>query len=116
MSPICKSPNNLPVSVSSIGRAAVQTQKPSSDAGLRGKRAQASATQQADNSLNAGDGASRSETDEFAPLWHGPQLRPAFVAQLLGQVFPAGGGWDRRSTQAYRSAGSRVGMRCVRTA
>lgn len=25
-------------------------------------------------------------TEESAPLWNGPRLRPAFVAQVLGQV------------------------------
>jgi hypothetical protein len=29
---------------------------------------------------------SRSGTHEFAPLWHGPVLRPTFVAQVMGQV------------------------------
>jgi hypothetical protein len=29
---------------------------------------------------------SHSGTDEFAPLWHGPALRPTFVAQVMGQV------------------------------
>jgi hypothetical protein len=28
----------------------------------------------------------RNETVSFAPLWNGPRLRPAFVAQVLGQV------------------------------
>lgn len=32
-------------------------------------------------------GLSRSETTEHTPLWYGPRLRPAFVAQLLAQVF-----------------------------
>ena len=26
------------------------------------------------------------EPREFAPLWHGPRLRPAFIAQVIGQV------------------------------
>ena len=29
---------------------------------------------------------SQSGTQEFAPLWHGPALRPTFVAQVMGQV------------------------------
>ena len=29
---------------------------------------------------------SRNGTDESEPLWNGPTLRPAFVAQVLGQV------------------------------
>jgi hypothetical protein len=34
---------------------------------------------------------SRSDTHDAAPLWHGPALRAAFVAQLLGQVMPQQG-------------------------
>jgi hypothetical protein len=29
---------------------------------------------------------SRNGTDSGAPLWNGPRLKPAFVAQVLGQV------------------------------
>ena len=29
---------------------------------------------------------SQNGTSDFAPLWHGPQLSPTFVAQVLGQV------------------------------
>ncbi len=29
---------------------------------------------------------SRTGTESAAPLWNGPRLRPAFVAQVLGQV------------------------------
>ena len=32
--------------------------------------------------------ASRPGTERFDPYWHGPRLKPAFVAQVLGQVFP----------------------------
>jgi len=55
------------------------------------------------NDTTAGDGTanrfgaaphaqnlSQSETNDHAPLWYGPRLRPAFVAQVLGQVlYPA---------------------------
>lgn len=30
----------------------------------------------------------QSETEAFDPIWDAPRLRPAFVAQLLGQVMP----------------------------
>jgi hypothetical protein len=30
--------------------------------------------------------AYRNDTETTAPLWDGPRLRPAFVAQVLGQV------------------------------
>ncbi len=29
---------------------------------------------------------SQSGTSNFAPVWHGPLLKPTFVAQVLGQV------------------------------
>ena len=44
--------------------------------------------------------ASRSGT--FAPYWHGARLRPAFVAQLLGQVLP--GASDVRRSAGYDAA------------
>lgn len=43
---------------------------------------------------------SRNGTSDFASTWHGPLLKPAFVAQVLGQVL-----MDRRSpasVSAYR--------------
>ncbi len=43
---------------------------------------------------------SRSGTDDYAPLWHGPRLRPAFVAQVLGQVLAQPSGCDPRSVFA----------------
>jgi hypothetical protein len=35
-------------------------------------------------------GASRIGTTAYAPLWNGPRLQPAFVAQVLGQVMMDG--------------------------
>ena len=29
---------------------------------------------------------SRNDTTDFAPVWHGPLLKPTFVAQVLGQI------------------------------
>ena len=53
-------------------------------------------------------GVSRSETDERAPLWHGPRLRPAFVAQVLGQVLTPDGARDARSVfAAYEDVAAR---------
>jgi hypothetical protein len=33
--------------------------------------------------------ACQTGTVQYAPLWNGPRLRPAFVAQVLGQVMTA---------------------------
>jgi hypothetical protein len=44
---------------------------------------------------------SRSGTNDFDPYWHGPRLRPAFVAQVLGQFFP--GPAERAPSAAYGS-------------
>jgi hypothetical protein len=45
--------------------------------------------------------ASRSGTVSGAPLWNGPTLRPAFVAQVIGQVMMD----EKRSApSAYREA------------
>lgn len=53
-------------------------------------------------------GLSRSETDECAPLWYGPRLRPAFVAQVLGQVLTPDGAHDARSVfAAYEDVAAR---------
>ena len=32
----------------------------------------------------------QAETPRFDPYWDGPRLKPAFVAQLMGQVMPRG--------------------------
>ena len=46
---------------------------------------------ESDSSRNYGPRAqaheSRFDTEDGAPLWNGPRLRAAFVAQVLGQVF-----------------------------
>jgi hypothetical protein len=55
----------------------------------------------------ASAGASRFET-ESAPLWDGPPLRAAFVAQALGQVLPGGG--DNRQQVRTAYAALRVGL------
>jgi hypothetical protein len=45
---------------------------------------------------------SRSGTESGAPLWNGPWLRPAFVAQVLGQVMMEDG--SARVAPGYRDA------------
>ncbi len=51
--------------------------------------------------------ASRNGTTDVAPLWNGPTLRPAFVAQVLGQVM-----MDRPAAslaaQAYRTRTAKI--------
>ena len=48
---------------------------------------------------NQAPAPSRRGTEAFAPYWHGPRLRPAFVAQVLGQFFP--GRAERAPSTAY---------------
>jgi len=55
----------------------------------------------------------RSGTEQFDPFWHGPRLKPAFVAQLLGQVLARDQSELGRS--AYRGA-TQVGTRLDRSA
>lgn len=45
-------------------------------------------------------------TAGFAPRWNGPRLMPAFVAQVLGQMFAAGGLDARSALAAYRDEGT----------
>jgi hypothetical protein len=55
-------------------------------------------------------GSSRFETEESAPLWNGPRLRPAFVAQVLGQVFAATERRESSLPTAYRTAAVPSGL------
>jgi hypothetical protein len=52
---------------------------------------------------------SRTGTFEHAPLWYGPRLRPAFVAQVLGQVFATGETCDPRSVAITYEEGGATG-------
>lgn len=54
---------------------------------------------------------SQSETKDYAPLWYGPRLRPAFVAQVIGQVMKTGQARDRRSVFAAYEDGGRATAR-----
>ena len=52
---------------------------------------------------------SHNGTTEYAPLWNGPRLRPAFVAQVLGQAMTE----DRvcalsLAPAAYRQSGAQI--------
>ena len=48
------------------------------------------------------------ETARFDPLWDAPRLKPAFVAQLMGQVMPQG-----RVTATAGAAYGKAAMRCA---
>ena len=53
--------------------------------------------------------ASRIGTTAYAPLWNGPRLRPAFVAQVLGQVMMDGREEALRlALPAYRGEPSQI--------
>jgi hypothetical protein len=49
---------------------------------------------------------SHSGTGSSEPLWNGPRLTPAFVAQVLGQVMMDAG--ERSSASAYRGAVAQI--------
>ncbi|HEX4301199.1 MAG TPA: hypothetical protein VHZ78_00290 [Rhizomicrobium sp.] len=48
---------------------------------------------------------SHAGTEAYAPLWNGPSLRPAFVAQVLGQVMMT---HSVRPVPAYRSQAAQI--------
>lgn len=47
-------------------------------------------------------------TIEVAPLWNGPRLRPAFVAQVLGQVMMDGQARGRELAPAAYRKGAQI--------
>ncbi len=51
---------------------------------------------------------SQSETQRAAPLWHGPRLSPAFVAQVLGQVMESTPRDARSVFAAYEDGAGRA--------
>ena len=71
-----------------------------------------------ENAYNSGAKArarsSRFETIDGEPLWYGPRLRPAFVAQVLGQVFA--GEHSRSMPVAYRREKTPTGLLLDKTA
>jgi len=46
---------------------------------------------------------SQNGTEESAPLWHGPRLRAAFVAQVLGQIMGTQPPSQAQACSAYGS-------------
>ncbi len=57
---------------------------------LHGERRDNARQQHDDGRENTQAALSRSGTEACEPLWYGPQLRPAFVAQILGQIMQPG--------------------------
>lgn len=54
-----------------------------------------------------------SGTYETAPLWYGPRLRPAFVAQAIGQILYRGNRDPRPALAAYEEGAARAPSRAV---
>lgn len=61
-------------------------EKPRRDNGLRDDRCEEIGRANAGGEGCSGKSASHSGTESRAPLWNGPRLTAAFVAQVLGQV------------------------------
>ena len=114
MSPVGKTTSILPLSGSGFRHVGPEAQSASENADAYGKIAHRNSRPDADNSLSIGAGGSRNGTEGFTPLWDGSRLRPAFVAQLLGQVFPHTEAPDARFASAYRPYNSLRGTRCAR--
>jgi hypothetical protein len=87
-----------------------RVEKPNASSTLRRKAASPAAEQANASRSRRTPRVSRFETDEFAPLWYGPRLRPAFVAQVLGQAFPAANSQRAESSAAYRGEGVPSGL------
>lgn len=65
-----------------------------------------------ENLPRAGDASPRRTcqigTDPHASFWNGPRLRPAFVAQVLGQVMAGGDMPDASAGAVYRRRALRL--------
>lgn len=66
--------------------AAQRVEKPSQSAQLHGERRDEDASARCPFAQRMRGHLSHKGTEDVAPLWYGPRLRPAFVAQVLGQV------------------------------
>lgn len=116
MNPVGKTTSILPLSGSALRHVGPRAQNASENADLYGKIAHRNARSDADDSLSTRAGPCQNGTEGFTPLWDGARLRPAFVAQLLGQLFPYADVPDPRFASAYRRYGSRKGVRYQRIA
>lgn len=56
---------------------------------------------------------SHSGTHETAPLWYGPRLRPAFVAQAIGQILYSEKRDPRSALAAYDERAARTSSRAA---
>ncbi|MBI3675632.1 MAG: hypothetical protein HY243_03350 [Proteobacteria bacterium] len=74
---------------SSLRTLAPRVEKSRFSNALHGERRDEERSTYAGEERLRGAKLSRSETFDAAPLWHGPRLRAAFVAQILGQALPS---------------------------
>ncbi len=96
------SPSRAPEAVCAVGKANASRMLDGEGGGEEGSRRSARGDRR-----NAA--LSHIGTAETAPLWNGPPLRPAFVAQVLGQVMMDRGTLARDlAPAAYRERGAQV--------
>jgi hypothetical protein len=86
-----------------------RVEKPNSSNTLQRRSESPDANSPRNSGSRAHAQSSRFDTEESAPLWNGPRLQAAFVAQVIGQVFATA---ESRTTQsaAYRRAGIPTGL------
>ena len=65
---------------------AARDEKPSHSADLRNETRGQASHAAVESVIAARAGLSRNDTSPREPLWNGPQLNAAFVAQVIGQV------------------------------
>jgi hypothetical protein len=87
-----------------------RVEKLRSGSGLRDDRERSAENSASNAARRNASSLSRYETVQSEPLWNGPQLNAAFVAQLLGQVLADPAADDGRSAlAAYRERAWRAG-------
>jgi hypothetical protein len=93
---------------SSLRALSPRVEKPRCSNGLHGERRGEDRNARANSEPISAGTLSRSETFVVAPVWHGPRLRAAFVAQILGQALQddherasAPAGYQRRPQRLY---------------
>lgn len=82
--------------------AVVRVEKPQQSGHSNGENARQDDFAERGGARFVSSSASRFATPQHAPLWHGPQLRPAFVAQVLGQIMDARAPEPAAACTAYR--------------
>ncbi|MDE2184262.1 MAG: hypothetical protein KGJ78_14675 [Alphaproteobacteria bacterium] len=76
-------------------------EKPSTTLDFHGECAQGNDELRIDVSVTARRTPSQYETGDLASFWNGPRLKPAFVAQVLGQAMAQGK--TARESAGYRA-------------